>query len=432
MTEGRILVIVPGRSGRAAGVDARLLAAAGLADGFAHWCGGVDLLTSDGLEEVASPSQHGEAAPSGGRGRDAVRSAGAPSVAGRAVSRLPRSVAAALGDARALTDARRLRSVAASIPKRGYAVVVQFHRRWNDAGEQVARRDGAPFVVRVEALEVREEADWGIHRPGWGRPLERVAERRILDRADLLVSVSSVLDRQLEAMGIPPERRVVVPNGVDLDRFSPGPPDHGIRAGIGSPDSFVIGWVGGFRPFHGLEMVPDLARRLLHAVPSAILCLVGAGPMRAQVARSVEPFANVRLVPAVDPTDVPRWIRSFDAGLVLADARQGFHYSPMKLLEYLACARPAIAARAGDVGSMVRDEEQALLVEPGDVDGYVEAIARLADDRALGRRLGVAGRELVVAGGGWDQRARAILDALAGGGHRAVAKTIDGVVDAHG
>ena len=204
------------------------------------------------------------------------------------VRRLPRPARTGLADLRAWRRARRLRELAGMVADRPYRLVMQLHRRFHDCGFEVAREAGVPLVLRVDALEVREEATWGVRRPGWGRIVEQLGEVSLLRRADLVAAVSDDIDEALATLGIEDERRVVVPSGVDLDAMTPGEDELELRRRNGLDGRFVVGWVGGFRPFHGLEAIPDIARGLRRSVPDAVLCLVGTGPLRGLVAERIE------------------------------------------------------------------------------------------------------------------------------------------------
>ena len=80
-------------------------------------------------------------------------------------------------------------------------------------------------MLKVKALEAREEASWGTRRPGWGPLVESWVEKRIMSKADLLLPISTAVDPQLADIGVPASRRQVVPSGVDTELFNPGPPD---------------------------------------------------------------------------------------------------------------------------------------------------------------------------------------------------------------
>jgi glycosyltransferase involved in cell wall biosynthesis len=377
-----------------------MLAAAGLARAIGDRLGGVDILTPQGLIDVD------------GLESAAVRENTVPS-AGRAVAhRLPSSVRSAVGDIRIWRQDRVMQKLAARSSNRRYRFVLQFHRRFQSAGIDAARRAGVAFVLRVEALEIREEASWGVRRNGYGRLAEKLGELRIMRRADLIASVSDVLDGQLEAVGVPRDRRVVIPNGVDIDAFSPGASDPELRRRHGLDGRFAIGWVGGFRPFHGLEMVPELGQRLRERYPRAILCFLGTGPLREQLIERTRGLEDtVRILPPVPHGDVPMWLRSFDACLLLGES-EGFHYSPMKLYEYLACAKPVIAARVGQVEEVFPNGSDELLVRPGDLAGIVDRVLRLSSSPALCAQLGAEGRKLVSENASWDARVGTLLSEL--------------------
>jgi glycosyltransferase involved in cell wall biosynthesis len=269
-----------------------------------------------------------------------------------------------------------------------------------------------PFVLKIDALEVREEASWGVRRPLWGRTVERIGEERVIRQADLVVPVSPTLDSQLASLGIPSEQRLVLGNGVDLDDFSPGPPNADFRVEHDLRGRLVVGWVGGFRPYHGLSLVPDVARLLRDAVPEAVLCLVGTGDLFDAISESVDDVRDsVRLVGSVPHDRVADWIRTFDVCLLLADPGP-YHYSPLKLYEYMACGRPVVAAAVGDVADALYGDAGGILVPPGDANAVVNAVARLAADPSLRKRMGVEARTHAERLGGWEARAGTLVDAL--------------------
>jgi glycosyltransferase involved in cell wall biosynthesis len=396
----RVLVVLPGQRSRTAGVDARRLAAAQLARALGRTASGVEVLTPAGPK---SPDELES---------EAVLDRSVSSGKKRAARLLPRPGRVLVGDALIRREAAAMREQAGRLEMDGYGVVVQMHRRFHDAGLILARRARIPIVLRLEALEVREEASWGISRPGWGGLVERSGELPLVRAADLVAAVSLELDRELSEIGVPAERRAVVPNGVDTDRFRPGPPDRDLLRQHGLEGRFVVGWVGGFRPFHGLESLPEVIRGLRDRVPEAALCLVGGGPEHARIRTLLAPFGEmIRFVPPVGPGEVPRWVRSFDACLVLPSA-DSFHYSPLKLFEYMATGRPVVAPAIGQISQAVRDRVDGILAPPGDVQALSQALAELARNAPLRDEIGARARESVARSASWDARAEAMLAAI--------------------
>jgi glycosyltransferase involved in cell wall biosynthesis len=140
--------------------------------------------------------------------------------------------------------------------------------------------------------------------------------------------------------------------------------------------------------------------------------LVGAGPLRDDIAKETKGLEDhIRLLPPVRHADIPKWLRRFDACLLLAGP-QRFHYSPLKLYEYMACGRPVVAAAIGEVQDVIADGENGLLFERGDAEGAVEAIGRLVVDEELRTLLSRNARITAERKASWAIRAEGLLSAL--------------------
>ncbi len=288
--------------------------------------------------------------------------------------------------------------------------VWQRHDLFHTAGLDLARRLGRPSVLFVPATTVWEAERWGTHRPVWGPLLERVGERPALGRADLVACGSPEVAEQVVRLGVAPERTIVTPTGVDLDLFTDAEADRAAeRERLGLTDRFVVGWVGSFRPFHAIERAIDAVEGL----PDASLLLVGDGPERP----AIEALARSRGVHAVFTGTVghdrlPAHLAAMDVGLVLAATGGAFHYSPLKLAEYLAAGLAVVAPSVGPVSSRITDGVDALLVPPGDAPALAAAVRRLHDHPALRGRIATTGRAAARAHWSWDEQVRRVLDAL--------------------
>jgi hypothetical protein len=194
--------VLPTFIGRSAAIASSWLAAAQFASAVGARLGGGDLLSPLGLLHPGDVPAL------------CVNGATEPSV-GRAIARaLPGPMRKAVGEIHRLARARHMRNVGRRVADGPYGLVMQLHSRHQDVGVRIAKRLSVPVVLRVEALEVREEAEWGFRRPSSGGLAERLGEFRIIRQADLVAVASEVLDAQLAEARIDDERRVVVPNGV--------------------------------------------------------------------------------------------------------------------------------------------------------------------------------------------------------------------------
>ena len=203
-----------------------------------------------------------------------------------------------------------------------------------------------PSVLFVPAAKVWEAERWGTTRPGWGGWLERRAERPALLGADLVACGSETVVEQVLRIGVPDERVLLTPTGVDLELFAEPPDPAPLRRRLGLDGRFVVGWIGSFRRFHALEQAVEAAAGL----PAAALLLVGDGPERARIER----LAHDLGVPAtftgtVPHHELPAYLAAMDAAVILAPRNEPFHYSPLKLAEYLAAGLPVVAPAAGQL-----------------------------------------------------------------------------------
>jgi glycosyltransferase involved in cell wall biosynthesis len=331
--------------------------------------------------------------------------------------RIPVVVKTAIKDAREWQRARAFRIDPAG-PWRGseIACVWQRHELFQTAGSALARELGVPSVVFVPAPLVWQAQQWGVRRPGWSRWIERAGEGGPLDRADVVACGSASVAEQVARMGVAEPRIVVTATGSDPDLFRPGVDRDATRARLGLGGRFVVGWIGSFRRFHALDQAIDAVAQL----ENTTLLLVGDGPERARI----EALARDRGVAllctgTVAHDEIPAHLAAMDVGLVLAAADSPFHYSPLKLAEYLSAGLPVVAPRAGDLPAQLRDGVDALLVRPGDADELASVLLRLQRDPEERRRLADAARSAAAERWSWDRSVEQVLEAARRVGKRA-------------
>lgn len=288
--------------------------------------------------------------------------------------------------------------------------VWQRHDLFQMAGLRLARDLGVPSVVFVPATLVWESSQWQVRRPGWAAMLERFGESPALRSADLVACGSDVVAEQVHRLGVRDERILITPTGVDLTLFSPPSGASAKREELGLLDRFVVGWVGSFRRFHALEQAVDAVARM----ENAVLLMVGDGPERARIRRLArDRGVTAKFTGTVPHADLPEYLGAMDVALVLASPGQVFHYSPLKLAEYLAAGLPVVAPRVAQLADRLTDDVDAMLVPPGDAQALANSLQQLQDDFALRERLGKAARSAAEARWSWDHEVRRILASLA-------------------
>jgi glycosyltransferase involved in cell wall biosynthesis len=264
------------------------------------------------------------------------------------------------------------------------------------AGARAAAALGIPHVVEVNA-PLREEAARfrALPHPEAAATLEREA----LWDAERVLAVSDPLARRLVADGVPTEAVEVLPNAVDCARFA---------APVRDPERFIVGFAGSLKPWHGIEVLVEA----LAAVPEAHLEVVGHGPcLDALDELPPERVTRLGTLPHDEATAaMARW----DAGLAPYLPLEGFWFSPLKVLEYMAAGCCPVVSDLGDARDVLGDGRRGVLVAPGDAAALAEALHQLAWDRAGAWQLGSAARAWVAEERTWAAVAERVLDALHG------------------
>ena len=281
---------------------------------------------------------------------------------------------------------------------------------YGTGGAVAAEALGAPLLLEVNAPLLVEDR---IYRRGQGAgELAAAAERWTITRAAAVLVVSAPVREYVVSLGVAQERVHTVPNGIDAEVFRPGPRAPAVRARWGLNGEPVVGFVGGYQPWHGIDALPALLERLLPRHPDVRLVVVGDGRGRREFERQVEArglAAHVRVTGAVPHEDVPALIREFDVAVApYPPPDHDFYFSPLKLFEYMGCAAAIAAPRLGQIEEVVRHGDTGLLYAPSDPKAFADACDRLLSDRALARRLGVAAAADVRAKYTWDRNAARI------------------------
>ena len=332
--------------------------------------------------------------------------------------KIPTIVKTGLKDARKALEARQFREAGLEGPWRSEDVrfVWQRHDLFHDAGVAAAKALERPLVVFTPALIVQEAAGWGVKRPGWQGLLERTAEAPLLKAADVVACGSVEIAEQVGRLGVPEARLLVTPNGVDPEMFSPEKRGDDVRQRLGLEERFVIGWVGSFRKFHGLDMALEAMKTIESEIPEATLLLVGDGLERAHIEETVHALdlRNVVMTGTVGYLEIPEHIAAMDVAVITDRGSGPFHYSPLKLREYMAAGKAVIAPRIGEMARWLVDGEDAVLVESGDTKDLAVAIVHLHERPDLRDRLGAAARRKILEQATWDIQLLRIDEALQG------------------
>jgi colanic acid/amylovoran biosynthesis glycosyltransferase len=269
-----------------------------------------------------------------------------------------------------------------------------------------AARAGIPFAVAVRG-DVPSElgGPGGVLRPALAR-----LERSVLRGAKAVLANGEDTRERLAAAGI---ASVVVPNGVDLERFSaPGAGDATTArieaAAAGRP---VIAMVGTVRAVKGVGLAVDVAAKLREKQAPFLLAMVGKGDLEGAERLARRAGAADSVLVAGESSDIPAVLGR--SALFLAVSGGGG--MSMAVLEAMAAGLPIVAIDTPIYRQLVVDGESGLLAS--DAGGLAAACLRLLAEPPLAARLGAAARESVRQYG-WDAVAERLVAALDAAGLR--------------
>jgi PEP-CTERM/exosortase A-associated glycosyltransferase len=221
-----------------------------------------------------------------------------------------------------------------------------------------------------------------------------------LRNAGQVTAICEGLRRDIVARGIPEAKVTVIPNSVDVERFSPErhrDPDLARRLGLDGKQ--VVGFLGSFYAYEGLELLIEAFPVLLEKRPSLRAILVGEGPREEAVKRKARDLgiADKILFPGRVPFSEVR--RYYDLVDVLVYPRFGMRLTetvtPLKPLEAMAMGKLLVASNVGGHRELIRDGETGLLFEAGNASDLVRKIHLAFDDDDLRRRIPIQARRFV-------------------------------------
>jgi PEP-CTERM/exosortase A-associated glycosyltransferase len=286
---------------------------------------------------------------------------------------------------------------------------------------RVGRRLGIPVVYEVRAFWEDAAVDHGTTHEGSLRyRFSRALETRALNQVSHAFTICEGLRRDIVARGVRAAKVTVIPNAVDVDAFnSDGIRDAALARELGQHGCTVIGFIGSFYAYEGLDLLLDAMPRLLSSRPDVRLLLVGGGPQDAELkshAQSLGLGDKVVFAGRVAHAQVQRY---YDLVDVLAYPRRSMRLTelvtPLKPLEAMAQGRMLVASDVGGHRELIRDGVTGFLFRADNAESLTDRLLQALGQRDLWPRMRDAGRRYVETERTWRasvERYRAAYEAL--------------------
>ena len=265
----------------------------------------------------------------------------------------------------------------------------------------VGRELGIPVVYEVRAFWEDAAVDHGSTTEGSLRyRATRSLETRALERAAHVFTICEGLRSDIVARGIAAAKVTVIPNAVDIDSFEPGGvPDDALKRQLGLAGCTLVGFIGSFYAYEGLDLLVAALPALLHLRPDVRLLLVGGGPQEAVLKLQAAQLGladKVVFVGRVPHAEVQRY---YDLVDVLAYPRHSMRLTelvtPLKPLEAMAQGRLLVASDVGGHRELITSGSNGMLFKAGSAQALSQAVLQLLAEPAAWPRLRQQARQFV-------------------------------------
>ena len=272
---------------------------------------------------------------------------------------------------------------------------------------RVGRTLGIPVVYEIRAFWEDAAVDHGSTKEGSLRyKLTRALETWAVRNADAVTVICEGLRGDLVARGIDTGKITVIPNAVDIEKFEMGGrPDPALKMKLGLGTSRVLGFIGSFYAYEGLDLLIAALPAILKQMPDVKVLLVGGGPqdtaLKQQVMR-LDLKDRVIFTGRVPHAEVNHY---YDLVDVLVYARHRMRLTdlvtPLKPLEAMAQGRLMVASDVGGHKELIDDGRTGVLFRAGEADDLAAKVVGLLQNEQGWDAMKQAGRRFVETERNW-------------------------------
>lgn len=266
---------------------------------------------------------------------------------------------------------------------------------------RVGRALGIPVVYEIRAFWEDAAVDHGSTREGSPRyRATRLLETHAIRQAAHVFTICEGLRADIAARGIPADKVTVIPNAVDVDAFPLAQaPDPALQQQWGLAGRTVIGFIGSFYAYEGLDLLVHAMPAVLQQRPDACLLLVGGGPQEEALQAQVQALGLQGAVVFTGRVPHSTVARYYDLVDVLAYPRHAMRLTelvtPLKPLEAMAQGKLFVASDVGGHRELVQHGKTGVLFKADDAAALTRALLDLLNDPASWPQLRAQGRHFV-------------------------------------
>lgn len=268
-------------------------------------------------------------------------------------------------------DERLVRSLTSLLAKGPIDLIYERYALGKSAAAQFAASHGIPLVLEVNAPLAEEQRKW---RGGSDEAEDLRQDAISMAQACSVIAVSGEVGNYAVRRGASESAVAVFPNGIDCSQFNFAVRNNSLRGDLVPRNSFVIGFHGRLRPWHGFETLVNVSAELLERGRDIHLLVVGEGEFSELERLPVDRYTRVGWQPH---EEIPGYVGAFDALPLTYHPDMPCYFSPLKLREAMACGVVPLVPALGDLPLAVEHEKTGFVYDAGDEQQLVAQLEYL-------------------------------------------------------
>jgi len=278
---------------------------------------------------------------------------------------------------------------------------------------RVAKKINIPYLIEIDSPGAYEQITFQTYyrNTKW---LVNYIEIQHIKAGKTAFTVSNKLKEFFVKKGISKDLVSVIPNGANPQIFSPEISNDLIKEKYDLHNCVVVGFVGSFIFWHGIENLLTVIERTLKKFDNVEFLMVGkGGPLEHLITKFIDDHNlkdKVLLTGYVLHNEVPAYISAMDIVLAPYPDLDFFYYSPVKVYEYMSCGKAVIATKIGQIAEIIEDQKTGFLTKPNDIEQIIHLISELIENDKLREDVGHAARKEILEKHTWDRRGKKLSD----------------------
>jgi len=269
---------------------------------------------------------------------------------------------------------------------------------WSFGAMEYAKSNNIPSVLEVNSPLIEEQTKYrGLKDPS----VAKWVADRVFSATKEILAVSEGVKSYLHSFSSARKKIHVIPNGVNPDRFH----ENKRILDPTEDETFVIGFVGTLKPWHGLSTLVESFEFVHQQDPNTQLLIVGDGPEKNNIIQDLKDrnlLSATKFTGSVPHSEIPSLLNSMNVAVAPYPKIEKFYFSPLKVFEYMMAGLPVVASNIGQLNDLIQNEKNGFLYPPENIEALSKILLRLKENSHLRQTIGTAAKAHIIQNHTWD------------------------------